>query len=375
MTRSRFAQRTVAATIAATMVLAVAQTRCIVAGDPPAPQVMPARSAPSDSLRDPREVRLRNVRQITFGGENAEAYWSFDGKWVSFQSTRGDYPCDQQYVMRADGSQLRRVSTGTGRTTCGYFYKNGTRVLFASTHLASAECPPKPDYSKGYVWALYPSFDIFTARTDASDLQRLTHEDGYDAEAVVSPDGKRVVFTSMRTGDPEIYVMNIDGTNVRQLTHTKGYDGGPWWSKDGKWIVYRAFHPETPEQVADYDALIAENLIRPSVLEIYTMNADGSNNTQVTHLNAATFCPFPMPDGKRILFASNVNDPKKRNFDVYLVNRDGTGLEQVTYDAQFDAFPMLSRDGKRLMWCANRHNGGGHDTNVFIADWVNDPRK
>lgn len=352
--------------LAATAAMAVASTPSEI----PGLREEAARLAQSDSLRHPDETHLRNVRQITFGGENAEAYWSFDGQWISFQSTRDGYPCDQQYVMRADGSDLHRVSTGTGRTTCGYYYKDGTRVLFSSTHGGSTDCPPVPDFSKGYVWALYDDFEIYSAKTDGSDLQQLTHSKGYDAESTVSPDGKQVAFTSMRTGDPEIFVMNIDGSHVRQLTHEKGYDGGPWWSRDGKSICYRAFHPETPAQTADWDSLIAQAKIRPTTLELFVMKADGSGKRQVTHLNAASFCPYFFPDGKRLLFASNCGDKRGRNFDVYAVDLDGTHLERITTDEQFDAFPMFSPDGKTIAWCGNRHNGGTHDTNVFLADWV-----
>ncbi len=328
------------------------------------------RLAAADSLRHPDEAHLRHARQLTFGGENAEAYWSFDGKWLSFQSTRDGHPCDQQFVMRSDGSDVRRVSPGTGRTTCGYFLKGGTRVLFSSTHGGSPACPPVPDFSQGYVWALYPDFEIYTARTDGSDLQQITHSPGYDAESTVSPDGTQVAFTSMRTGDPEIFVMHVDGSNVRQLTHAKGYDGGPWWSRDGKSIVYRAFHPATPVQTADWDSLIAQAKIRPTTLELFVMKADGSGQRQVTHLNAASFCPYFFPDGKRILFASNHDDPRGRNFDAYAVNLDGSHLERLTTDPAFDAFPMFSPDGKSIVWCSNRHNGGGRDTNVFVADWA-----
>jgi Tol biopolymer transport system component len=329
-----------------------------------------AGAGPADPLRHPEERHLRNIRQLTFGGENAEAYFSRDDASLSFQSTRPPYSCDQIFTMDPDGSNVRLVSTGKGRTTCSFWFPDRSRVLFSSTHLASPDCPPRPDMSKGYVWALYDSFDIFSARPDGSDLRRLTDAPGYDAEATIADDGSRIVFTSTRDGDPEIYTMKLDGTDVRRLTHEVGYDGGPFFSADGKKIVYRADHPETEAEKADFAALMAEHLIRPGKLELFVMDADGSNKRQVTRLGAASFAPCFHPDGKRIIFASNVADPKGRNFDIYLVNVDGTGLERVTYDESFDGFPMFSHDGKRLVFASNRNGKVKGETNVFIADWV-----
>src|SRR5436305_14618763 len=319
----------------------------------------------------PSEKHLRNVRQLSFGGENAEAYFSGDGRQLIFQSKRDGRPCDQIYVMNADGSDVRRVSTGKGRTTCSYFFPSGKRILFSSTHLASPDCPPPPDYSHGYVWAIYPGYDIFTANPDGSDLKQLTNTPGYDAESTFSVDGKKIVFTSMRDGDLDIYTMDADGGHVKRLTTELGYDGGPFFSRDGRQIVYRAYHPQTPTEIARYKQKLTENLIEPTVFEIWVMNSDGTNKRQVTHLGAASFAPYFFPDSKRILFASNVNDPKGRNFDLYAINIDGTGLERITYNETFDGFPMFSPDGKKLVFASNRNGKVKGDTNVFIADWVN----
>ncbi len=316
------------------------------------------------------ERHLRNVRQLTFGGENAEAYFNGDGSRLIFQSKREGRGCDQIYTMRADGSDVRMVSTGGGATTCSYMFPNGRRILYASTHLNSAECPPRPDFSRGYVWPIHTTFDIFTARPDGTDLKRLTDAPGYDAEATISTDGRKVVFTSMRGGDLDIYTMDASGKNVRRLTTELGYDGGAFFSRDGKQIVYRAFHPKTPEEIARYKQKLTENVIEPNVFEVWVMNTDGTNKRQVTKLGAASFAPYFLPDGKRIIFASNVNDPKKRNFDLYVVNADGTGLDRVTYNETFDGFPMFSPDGKRLVFASNRNAKERGDTNVFIADWV-----
>lgn len=328
------------------------------------------RPAPPDSLLDPREKRLANIRQLTFGGENAEAYFSSDGDRLIFQSKRDGRECDQIYTMHVDGTDIRMVSTGSGATTCAYFFPKGDRILYSSTHLAGDKCPPKPDYSRGYVWAIHPSFDIFTARPDGSRVRRLTNTPGYDAEATISRDGQKIAFTSIRNGDLDIYTMDADGRNVRQLTNELGYDGGPFFSADGKQIVYRAHHPKTPEAIALYKQKLAENVIEPAVFEIWVMNSDGSNKRQITNLGAASFAPFFFPDGKRIIFASNLDDPKGRNFDLYKINVDGSGLERITYNETFDGFPIFSPDGKKLAFASNRNAKVRGDTNIFMADWL-----
>jgi TolB protein len=322
------------------------------------------------ALALPTERHLRSLKQLTFGGENAEAYFSGDGRDLIFQAKREGLECDQIFTMGADGSKMRMVSSGEGRTTCSYFFPQKNRILYASTHLAGKACPPKPDFRQGYVWPIYPSYDIFTADGDGTGLRRLTNAPGYDAEATISTDGKRIVFTSMRDGDLDIYTMDASGKNVRRLTSELGYDGGPFFSRDGRMIVYRSYHPKTAQEIERYKQKLAENVIEPSVFEIWVMNADGSNKRQVTRLGAASFAPYFFPDGRRIIFASNVNDPRGRNFDLYVINVDGTGLERVTFEETFDGFPMFSPDGKRLVFASNRNAKARGDTNVFIADWV-----
>jgi len=319
---------------------------------------------------EPGETHLRNIRQLTNGGENAEAYFSHDGRRLIFQSTRDGRTCDQQYIMNVDGSAVRRISNGVGKTTCGYFMDGDRRVLFASSHALEKECPPRPDPSNGYVWRLDP-FDIYTANSDGSGLRRLTRFGVYTAEGVLSPDGKKLVFTSLKGGDLDIYVMNIDGTGLRQLTHQLGYDGGPWWSPDGKKIVYRANHPQTAAEVNAYKDLLAQRLVRPNKMDLWLMNADGSDQRQITRLGAASFGPSWTADGKKIVFSSNHHtDPKLGNFDLFLIDPDGSHLEQVTTAPTFDGFPMFSPDGKRLVWASNRHDANPHETNIFVADWV-----
>ena len=326
-------------------------------------------TASDDALRLSEEKNLVNIKQLTFGGENAEAYFSTDDQQLIFQATRDPGGCDQIYTMNVDGTNLKRVSTGLGRTTCSYFFPTGRRLLYSSTHLGSQECPPRPDFSRGYVWAIYPSFDIFTARQDGSELRQLTRTAGYDAEATISRDGK-IVFTSMRDGDLEIYSMDADGKDVRRLTHDLGYDGGPFWSYDGKQIVYRAHHPRSESEKADYLALVKRNLIRPTTLEIWVMNADGSNKRQITSNGKANFAPYFFPDGKRIIFSSNIADPRGRNFDLYQIRTDGTEQKRITYNETFDGFPMFSSDGRKLVFASNRKARAQGETNLFIADWV-----
>lgn len=333
-----------------------------------APLGLIAYQASTPSATNPAERHLTNIRQLTNGGENAEAYFSFDGAKLTFQSTRDGYECDRIYTMNADGSTPTLVSTGTGRTTCSFYYPDGKHILYASTHLGGAACPPKPNFSRGYVWPVYHSYDIFRANPDGSGLTRLTDSAGYDAEATIAKDG-RVVFTSVRDGDMEIYSMNGDGADVKRLTHRPGPDGGPFFSADGSQIVFRGRPLPPGKELDDFQLLLKDALWRPTSLEIFVMNRDGSNLRQVTTLGRASFAPYFFPDGRRIIFASNYEDPRQRNFDIYAINVDGTGLERITDDPTFDGFPMFSPDGTHLVFASNRLHSHEGDTNVFIADW------
>lgn len=338
----------------------------------PAATVSPSASAtPAVRIESrPDELRLRNVRQITFGGNNAEAYWSKSGTQLIFQrQEKNDEGCDQQYVVGADGSGLRRISNGEGRTTCGYFYDRDQRVLYSSTFKSGKGCPTPPDRSHGYVWPL-DQMEIYTSKADGTDLRALTHNGAYNAEGTVSPDGRQIIYTSTKDGDLELYVMNIDGTGERRLTHRVGYDGGAFFSPDGRKIVWRAGYPTTAQDSADYVGLLQRRLVRPSRVELWIANADGSDARQITQLGGANFAPYFTPDGTRIIFSSNYKNPRSRNFDLFLVKLDGTGLEQITADPEFDGFPMFSPDGKRLSWASNRNASRPGDTNLFVADWV-----
>lgn len=320
----------------------------------------------------PQEKHLKNVKQLTNGGDNAEAYFSFDSKMITFQATNPAWntQCDQIYYSALDNFSPSLVSTGTGRTTCSYFLPGDTTILYASTHLSGHDCPPKPapraDHK--YVWPIYDSFDIFIADRQGKILKQLTNTPGYDAEATLSPKGDKIVFTSMRSGDPELYTMNIDGSDVKQITNGLGYDGGAFFSPDGKKIVFRASRPTTDEEIKIYKDLLKEGLVMPVDMELFTCDVDGKNLKQVTHLGGANWAPFFTPDGKKIIFSSN-HVRNGYHFNLWLCDLDGNNLEQITYDEVFDAFPVFSPDGKKLIWSSNRNNGGTHELNLFIADW------
>lgn len=337
-------------------------------------------SRQKDTIQFPGETHFANIRQLTFGGDNAEAYFSFDDKYLIFQKTnpKEGIACDQIWMGKlpvAPGEKFepKLVSTGTGRTTCAYFYPDGKHILYASTHLANKDCPPVPDRSKygnKYIWAVYEGFDIFKADTSGKIIGQLTHTKGYDAEATISPKGDKILFTSLRGGDLDLYTMDINGKNVKRITNTLGYDGGAWFSPDGTKIVWRASRPKTAEEVKEYKDLLKENLVAPTHMEVWIANADGSNAHQITFLEQANWAPNFTPDGRHIIFCSNHEYKRGFPFNMYLTDMDGKGLEKISRDKGFDAFPMFSHDGKKFVFSSNRNNGGTHDTNIFIADWV-----
>jgi len=327
-----------------------------------------------------QEKHLKNIQQLTYGGDNAEAYFSFDGKNLSFQCNNPAWglKCDQIFnleISKAASDSTYRptlISTGLGRTTCSYFMPGNKQILYASTHLGSKECPPNPEprADHKYLWAIYPDFDIFIADLKGNIVKQLTSLPGYDAEATVSPDGKKIVFTSTRNGDLDLYTCNIDGTNVKQVTDQLGYDGGAFFSPDSKKLVFRASRPKTADEIKEYKDLLAQGLVMPSNMEICVCNVDGSDFKQITQLGKANWAPFFTPSGKKIIFSSNHKSAKGYDFHLFMVNLDGSGIEQVTSESYFNAFPMFSPDGKKLVWSSNRDNHGTKDTNLFIADWV-----
>ena len=328
------------------------------------------RTGPGVSVEPlPAESHLANLRQLTFGGQNAEAYFSHDGTELIFQSTRGELACDAIFRMRSDGSNVRQISSGQGVTTCAFIAPDNRSVIYASTHLQHQQCPPKPDHSKGYVWPLHAEYDIFTAGSEGEKPRRLTDSDAYDAEAVYSPKGDRIIFTSLRSGDLELYLMNPDGSGVEQLTDQPGYDGGAFFSLDGKSIVWRASRP-TGKALQDYRALLKEGLIRPGKLELYIMELEIRTPVQLTSNGAANFGPYWHPDGKHIIFSSNMHDPEGRNFDLYLIDVESREIERITHYEGFDGFPMFSHDGRQLVFASNRLGKVRGETNVFIADFV-----
>jgi Tol biopolymer transport system component len=329
-------------------------------------------------LAYPSEKHFRTLKQLTFGGDNAEAYFNSDGSMLVFQATNPKWgsECDQIYIMRSEGvdSPDKRptlISNEGGRTTCSYFLPGDTTIVYASTHLDSKDCPPVPERRADgkYVWPIYPSFDIFVSDLEGNIIDQLTKESGYDAEATVSPKGDKIVFTSTRSGDLELYTMDIDGSNVKQITSELGYDGGAFFSPDGSKLVFRSSRPKSKEEIKEYKSLLKQGLVAPTNMEIYVCNVDGSDLKKVTNLGNANWAPFFHPSGKKIIFSSNHNSERGMPFNLFMINIDGSGLEQITFDGFFDAFPMFSPDGKKLIFSSNRNNGGTRDTNLFIADW------
>lgn len=331
----------------------------------------------------PNENHLKNIVQLTFGGDNAEAYFSFNNKMLTYQRTHPseNIPCDQIWMMditaKNKSHKTTRISNGNGRTTCSYFMPGDKEILYASTHGNQKDCPeiPKaPEWAKHkYLWPLFPSFDIYVADLKGKIKRNLTHESGYDAEATVSPKGDKIIFTSTRDGDLDLYIMDINGENVKRLTSELGYDGGAFFSPDGSQLVFRASRPKTPQEIKEYKELLDAGLVAPTNMEIYTMNIDGSGLKQITQLGKANWAPFFHPSGKKIIFSSNhASSPESRgyNFQLYMINTDGTQLEQITQESNFNAFPMFTFDGKKLVFSSNRNNKGTKDTNLFIADWV-----
>jgi Tol biopolymer transport system component len=333
----------------------------------------------NDTIIFEGENHFKNVRQLTFGGDNAEAYFSYDGKYLIFQKTyaKEGIPCDQMFIGKVPESLAepfvpKMVSTGKGRTTCGFFTKDGKHVIYASTHLGGDECPPVPDraqYGNKYIWPLYRTMDIFMADLNGKIVKRLTKSDGYDAEATLSPDGKNMVYTSTKDGDLELYIMNLKTGKEKRITHTLGYDGGAWYSPDGTKLIWRASRPKTEAESKEYKELLLQDLVAPTNMEVWISNADGSNPRQITSLGQANWAPSYMPDSKTIIFASNHEYKRGFPFNMYTVNEDGSNLTKISRDKGFDAFPMFSYDGKKIVFCSNRNNGGTRDTNIFIAEW------
>lgn len=334
----------------------------------------------NDTIHYPEEKHFANVQQLTFGGDNAEAYFSYDSKWIIFQRTnpKEGINCDRIFIGKlpenpGDKFEPQQISSGKGRTTCPFFTKDGKHIIYASTHLGADTCPPVPDRSKygnKYIWPVYSSYDIFMADLNGKIVKQLTNSAGYDAEATLSPDGKTMLFTSVRDGDLDLYSMDLQSGKTKRITHEPGYDGGAWFSADGKKIIWRASRPKTEEELKEYKDLLKENLVAPTRMEVFVANADGSDAKQVTSLGQANWAPNFLPDG-RVIFCSNHEYKRGFPFNMYTMNADGTNIEKISRDKGFDAFPMFSPDKKKIVFCSNRNNGGTRDTNIFIADWIN----
>lgn len=333
-----------------------------------------------DSILFAGEPHFKNVIQLTHSGDNAEAYWSFDSKRITFQRTmtKEGINCDQIFMgivptSNATPFSYKSISGGKGRTTCSYFTKDGAHIIYASTKGGGEECPPAVDrakYGNKYIWPLYNTYDIFMADTNGKVVKQLTNAKGYDAEGTLSYDGKKMIYCSDKDGDLDLYVMDLASGKEKKVTNTIGYDGGAWFSPDGKKIVWRASRPSTPAEVEEYTSLLKEGMVAPTKMEVFIANADGTEAKQITHLGQANWAPNFTPDGKHIIFCSNHEYKYGFPFNMYLMDLEGNHIEKISRDKGFDAFPMFSFDGKRIMFSSNRNNGGTRDTNLFVADWV-----
>lgn len=329
----------------------------------------------------PSEPRLRNIRQLTFEGENAEAYWSNDGTKLVFQRKSGGMTADQIYVLDLSTGKTELVSSGKGRTTCAYYTQGDERIVYASTH-HSGDAPPVVKVTgRGYQWVVHREYDIFDVKPDGKGMRQLTKTPGYDAEATVCPVTGDIVFTSVRDGDLELYTMNPDGSNVKRITDRPGYDGGAFFSHDGSKFVFRSAFPKNAEVAKTNAALLGQQIVKPSHMEITVCDRDGGNFKRITTNGAANFGPFWLPDDKRIIFSSNMigveNFAKTgdhtglREFELFVINEDGTGIERITNSPEFDGFPMFSPCGRFLVFASNRNNATKGDTNLFVAEWTN----
>jgi Tol biopolymer transport system component len=338
----------------------------------------PARSAATESAAASEARLLTNARQLTFEGRRAgEGYFSPDGRALIFQSEReSNNPFYQIYVLDLEGGDTRRVSPGAGKTTCAFFRPGTDEVLFSSTHHdPQAATKQKAEFElrasgreRRYSWDYDDTMDIFRARRDGSGLQQLTTAPGYDAEGSYSPDGKLIVFCSLRDAYPaeklspedrkrlevdpawfgEIYLMNADGSNPRRMTQMPGYDGGPFFSPDGQRILWRRFE---------------EN---GAVADIYTMKLDGSDVRRLTRFDSMSWAPYFHPSGEYVIFASNKLGFS--NFELYVVDAAGAREPvRVTFSDAFDGLPVFSPDGNKLCWTSTR--GAEKTSQLFLADW------
>lgn len=315
------------------------------------------------------EDHLTKIKQLTFSGENTDASFSSNNTEIIFQSTRDSLRCDAIFKMNSDGSDISQISSGKGIASSANIAPSNDTVIYSSTHVIDYQCPPKPEFSKDYIWLLYSDYDLFTISSTGGGTERLTNSKSYDGGAVYSPKGDRIVFSSSRTGDYELFIMNADGSKVKQLTHEKGFDGDVVFSPDGKNIVWRASRPKG-DALHDYRYQMSQGLIKTGKFELFMMKLDGGKPIQLTRNQAANFSPTFNPNGKEIIFSSNMSQKDGRNYDLYTLNIKTRKLERITYYSGFDGFPEFSSDGKKLMFTSSRNFRYKAEKNIFTADWV-----
>jgi Tol biopolymer transport system component len=314
------------------------------------------------------EDHLTKVTQLTFTGENTQASFSPDNKNIIFQSTRNRLRCDAIFRMHSDGSDISQISSGKGIASSAVISPDNNSIIYSSTQKVDYQCPSKPEYSKAYSWLLYSSYDLFKDELTGGSDERIIKSSSYDGGAVYSPKGDKIIFSSGRTGDLELYIANSDGNNVKQLTNIDGYDGDAVFSRDGKYIVWRASRPKGND-LHDYRYQLSQGIIKEGKFEIFMMKLAGGKPIQLTNNGATNFSPSFDPNSNNIIFSSNMSQKDGRNYDIYTLNLKTRKLERITYYSGFDGYPVFSSDGKKLLFTSSRNFRYKAEKNIFIVNW------
>jgi len=327
------------------------------------------------SCIEDRKMSIENVKQLSFQGDNGEAYFNSDDSKVIFQSKRNNNNCDKLYIVDINGNNLTEFVANDGAFTCAYFSLDDRYIFFSSTMHLGSECPEiyKDPNPRKYIWPLR-DYEIF--RYDNGAVKQLTNYSGYNAETTTHPFEEKVIFTSLRDGDINLFEMDYNGENVKQITSEYGYDGGAFYSPNGENIVWRAWYPTSDEEISMWKNNLAKKFIESVPLDIYVAKNDGSEKQRLTSNGATNWAPSWHPDGKHIVFSSNMDDWREdynaygSNFELYMINIATKTLTRLTNNDTFDSFSVFSKNGKKIVFSSNRDAENPRNTNIFIADIV-----